>query len=104
MVTRELSKITSEISKHLRNWDQDQSLALEKFAKVKGLLNNIRNKIQSEEKKQINEFLSNLQPIRYFVFQASISEITLDKGWELYTDLNTVVTSLEQLIEDSKWE
>lgn len=103
-VTRELSKITSQISKSLKNWDQDKSLALEKFAKVKGLISNIKKKLPSEEQKQINEFLSKLQPTKYFIFQSSISDINLDMAWNLYTDLNTVVTTLEQLIEDSKWD
>jgi len=74
------------------------------FAKVKALLENIKTKLPIEEQKKINEFLRKLQPRKYMVFKSSISEITEDKGWSLYTDLNTVVTSLQQLVKDSQWD
>jgi hypothetical protein len=103
-ITRELSKTTSDISTSLKVWSKDKNSALEQFAKIKGLLENIKQKLPSEEKKQINGLLNKLQPKRYWLFKSNISELTEDMAWDLYTDLNTVVTSLEQLVKDSKWD
>jgi len=38
------------------------------------------------------------------ILKSSLSELTEDKAWDLYTDLNTVVTRLQQLDQDSKWD
>ncbi|OQW75286.1 MAG: hypothetical protein BVN35_09325 [Proteobacteria bacterium ST_bin11] len=103
-ITKELEKATSEISNKLKTWSTNERPALEMFAKVKALLENIKTKLPIEEQKKINEFLRKLQPRKYMVFKSSISEITEDKGWSLYTDLNTVVTSLQQLVKDSQWD
>lgn len=103
-ITRELSKTTSDISTSLKVWSKDKNSALEQFAKIKGLLENIKQKLPSEEKKQINGLLNKLQPKRYWLFKSNISELTEDMAWDLYTDLNTVVTSLKQLVKDSKWD
>ena len=103
-ITREMSKTTSDISSSLKTWSKDKNSALEQFAKLKGLLENIKPKLPSEEKKQINELLNKLQPKRYWLFKSNLSELTEDMAWDLYTDLNTVVTSLEQLVKDSKWD
>ncbi|MEI8573038.1 hypothetical protein U737_05150 [Methylomonas sp. LW13] len=103
-ITKELEKATSEISNRLKTWSTNERPALEMFAKVKALLENIKTKLPIEEQKKINEFLRKLQPRKYMVFKSSISEITEDKGWSLYTDLNTVVTSLQQLVKDSQWD
>lgn len=103
-ITKEVAKATSDISSRLKDWSKNRQPTLEMFAKVKGLLENIKPKLPTEEQKKINEFLRKLQPRKYMVFKSSISEITEDKAWNLYTDLNAVVTSLQQLVKDSQWD
>ena len=102
-VTRDLRKASTAISNGLNDWNRDKRIVFEQFAKVKGLLENLRNKVPNEEKKRINEFLRTLQPRRYLV-RARISQMTEDSAWDLYTELSTIIERLSQLIEDTRWE
>ena len=103
-VTRELSELTSEISSRLKNWSGDEKPVIESFARIKGLLENLKPKLPTEQQKQVDDFLRKLQPRKYLLLKAGLSELSEDKAWSLYADLNTVVTSLAQLVEDSRWE
>lgn len=38
------------------------------------------------------------------LMKKSLSKIDKDMAWDIYTDLNTVITALQQLIKDSKWD
>ncbi len=66
-ITQEISEITSNISIKLRDWQTDKNPTLEQFAKIKGLLQNIKSKLPTDEKKRINELLKKLQPKQYLV-------------------------------------
>lgn len=103
-ITRELTRNTSSLSNALKDWPIDSTPALEIFAKVKGLLENVRPKIPKEEQKHITALLKKLQPRKNLFFKSKLTELSEDSAWDLYADLNTVVTSLEQLTKDSKWD
>ncbi|MBD9429513.1 hypothetical protein IB257_06165 [Achromobacter sp. ACM03] len=103
-LNKELAKMTSEVSKHLKNWGVDKAPALESFSKVKALLENIEPKLPTEERKKVLIFLSRLEPRKYFFIKANIAQMSEDSVWNLYTDLSGLVTSLEQIIKDSKWD
>tara|TARA_R110001583_G_scaffold195126_1_gene369548 strand:- start:1642 stop:2088 length:447 start_codon:yes stop_codon:yes gene_type:complete len=103
-VTKELVKVTSEIAESLKKWDTDKTPALETFSKVKALLENIRPKLPSDEKRKVENYLNRLQQKKYFIIKISISELNEDSAWELYTELSGLVTSLQQLAKDSKWD
>lgn len=103
-VNKELAKITSQISDHLKKWESDKKPALETFSNVKALLENIRPKLPSEEKRKVEGYLSRLQPKKYLIIRSSISELKEDDAWELYTELSGLITSLQQLAKDSKWD
>jgi len=106
IIAKDLSKITSDIASRLKNWSDSRKSVVEKFATVKGLLENLKAKLPSEEQKPIREFLERLQPKKYLVFKSHLSELSKDKdkAWKLYIDLNTIVIRLEQLVKDSKWD
>jgi hypothetical protein len=76
---------------------------VEQLARVKGLLENLRTKVPTEEKQQIDIFLRSLQPTKHFI-RAPISSITQDQAWDAYTELSTLTVRLQQLIEDTKWD
>ncbi|WP_038912772.1 hypothetical protein [Dickeya zeae] len=103
-VNKELAKVTSEISESLKKWDADKKPALETFSKVKALLENISPKLPSDEKRKVENYLNRLQPKKYFIIKRSISELNEDSAWELYTELSGLITSLQQLAKDSKWD
>jgi len=103
-VNKELAKVTSNVSIQLKNWEVDKTPALEAFSNVKALLENIRLKLPSEEKRKVGDYLNRLQPKKYLSVKRSISELSEDAAWELYTELSGLVTSLQQLVKDSKWD
>jgi len=103
-VNKELAKATSNVSDQLKNWSKDKTPALEAFSNVKALLENIKPKLPSEEKNKVNDYLSRLQPKKYLFVNTSLSELGEDSAWELYTELSGLVTSLQQLAKDSKWD
>ncbi len=103
-INKELAKYTSEVSENLKKWEVDKNPALEKFSTIRALLENLRTKLPPEERKKVESYLSRLKPRRYLFLKGSISDLSEDSAWELYTDLNGLVTSLQQLAKDSKWD
>lgn len=103
-INKELSKATSKVSNHLKNWDADKTPALEALSNVKALLENIKPKLPAEEKRKVGAYLDRLQPKKYLVIKTSVSELNEEAAWELYTELSGLVTSLQQLAKDSKWD
>lgn len=103
-INKELAKVTSNVSEQLKNWDAEKTPALEAFSNVKALLENIKPKLPSEEKRKVGDYLNRLQPKKYLFIKTSISELSEDAAWELYTELSGLVTSLQQLAKDSKWD
>lgn len=103
-LNKDLIKVTSEVAETLKKWNADKTPALETFSKVKALLENIRLKVPSEEKRKVDNYLNRLQPKKFFIMKSSISELNEDSAWELYTELSGLVTSLQQLAKDSKWD
>lgn len=103
-LNRELAKMTSEVSKNLKNWGVDKTPALESFSKVKALLENIEPKLPTEERKKVLLWLSRLEPRKYLFIKANIAQMSENSVWNLYADLSGLVTSLEQTIKDSKWD
>lgn len=95
-LNNDLAKMTSEVSKHLKNWHADKAPALESFSKVKALLENIKSKLPTEERKKVLSLLSKIE-------RADISIMSENSVWYLYADLSGLVTSMEQIIKDSKW-
>lgn len=103
-LNKELARATSQVSQHLKSWDEDKKPALESLSNVKALLENMKPKLPSDERKKVVAYLSRLQPTKYFVLKTRITELSEDSAWELYTELSGLVTSLEQLAKDSKWD
>lgn len=103
-INKELNKVTSNVSSHLKNWDADKTPALEAFSNVKALLENIKPKLPTEEKRKVGAYLDRLQPKKYLIIKTSISELNEEAAWELYTELSGLVISLQQLAKDSKWD
>jgi len=103
-VCRELAKTTSQVASHLKKWETDKMLAIESLFRVKALLENIFSRLPSDEKRKVAAYLSNSKPKKWLFLNSSLAAITEDRAWELYTELTGVVTSLQQLVKDSKWD
>jgi hypothetical protein len=103
-INKELLKVFSKVSGQLNNWGTDRNPALEAFSNVKALLENIKPKLPSKERKKVGDYLNQLQPKKYLFIRSSISELDKDAAWELYTELSGLMTTLQQLAKDSKWD
>ena len=103
-INKELLKVASKVSGQLKNWGTDRIPALEAFSNVKALLENIKPKLPSKERKEVGDYLKQLQPKKYLFIRSSISELDEDTAWELYAELSGLVTTLQQLANDSKWD
>ena len=101
---RELTRISSQISNQLKNWSADKAPALESFSKVKAILESTQPKLPSDKKNKVQNVLNKLSPKKYYIFKISLSDLTEQLAWEIYTDLSGVVVHLEQLSKDSKWD
>lgn len=103
-ITKELSKTSSLLSSHLKKWDQEKILAIEQFAIIKGLLENLLSKLPDEEKRIVKNYTKKLVVSKSFWRRADLSGITENGAWDLYAEFSTVVTRLEQLNKDIKWD
>lgn len=103
-INKELAKSASQLSERLKKWSDDKTPCLETFSRVKALLENIKPKLPPEEKKKVDDYLIRLHPKKYWFIKDSMSELTDDEAWERYTDLGGLVTALQQLAKDSKWD
>lgn len=103
-VNRDLAKSTSQLSDRLKEWDDDKTPSIEIFSRVRALLENIKAKLPPEEKKKVNDYLLKLHPKKYYFINGSLSELTEDEAWDRYTELSWLVTTLQQLAKDSKWD
>lgn len=100
-VTTELEETSAKISNGLKNWKSDERVVKEQFAITIGLLENILTKLPSTEKKKTLDLIKKLRLKKFFFISKQLNE---DIGWNLYTDLSTVITMLNQLKKDSQWE
>lgn len=103
-INKKLAKETTNICDQLKNWGDDKTPALEAFSNVKALLENIKPKLPSKEKNKVKDYLNLLQPKKYYFINTSLSELDENSAWELYTELSGLVTSLQQLAKDFKWD
>jgi hypothetical protein len=103
-INKELLKVASKVSGQLNNWSTDKRPALVTFSNIKALLKNIKPKLPSKERKEVGDYLKQLQPKKYLFIRSSISELDEDTAWELYAELSGLVTTLRQLANDSKWD
>ena len=59
-IAKDLSKASSLLSSHLKKWDQEKNLAVEQFALIKGLLENLFPKLPDEEKRMVKNYTKKL--------------------------------------------
>jgi len=103
-VIKELSKANNKISKHLGNWSTEEREGIKQFTIAKELLESLQQKLPDIEKKKVTIYTQTLEIRRYFFLKSTISEATEDEAWKLYTGLSGIITSLNQLQKDSRWD
>lgn len=102
-LNKDLAKVTSEISVHIKSWESNKEPALEKFSHAKALLENIKKKLPEDERRMVEKYLIQLQPKRLLVKKREISELNREEAFKLYSELNGLVASLRELAKDNAW-
>ena len=102
-LNKDLAKAASEISVHIKTWESDKEPALEKFLHAKALLDNIKKKLPDDECKMVEKYLNRLQPKRLPFKKREISDLNREEAFQLYSELNGLVTSLRELAKDNTW-
>lgn len=103
-LNNDLRSATSELFNNLKKWQVDNKLAINSLSKIKGLLVSIKRKLPKRDRKKITSFLSSVHPKQGYFKKGTLSSLTEDEVWDRYTTLNELVTTLEQLYKDTKWD
>lgn len=103
-IMKELTQANNNLSKNLKNWNESKRNGLEQLSIAKGLLENLEGKLPDKERKKVRIFCKKLELKKMFIFTVPIANIEADQAWELYTQLTGLITSLEQLSKDSRWD
>lgn len=102
-LNKDLAKAASEISVHIKTWESNKEPALEKFSHAKALLENIRKKLPENERRIVERYLTRFRPKRFLFKKREISDLNRDEAFQLYSELNGLVTSLRELAKDNAW-
>lgn len=103
-IMKELTEANNGLSKHLKNWNDGKRFGIEQLSIAKGLLENLEEKLPDKERKKVRIFCRKLETKKFLFFTIPITNVDEDQAWELYTQLTGLITSLEQLSKDSKWD
>ena len=103
-VIKELTTANNKIAKILKNWDLEEKEGIRQFIIAKELLENLKPKLPDTEKKKILLYVQKLEERKWLLFTSTITQATIDKAWELYSELSASITALKQLQKDSKWD
>jgi len=103
-VIKELTSVHKDLYNNLKDWENESLHGIEKLKISISLLENLKTKLPVTEKKLINQYLKKVKPTKYMFFIDNISNLESEAAWDLYSDLSGLITSLNQLKEDSRWD
>jgi hypothetical protein len=103
-VIKELVEANKKLSKHLKNWDEEVREGVHQLLIAKELIDSLKPKLPDSERKKCSAYVQKLQTRTFFIFKSEISVVSTEKAWELYSGLSGLITMLEQLQKDSKWD
>ena len=103
-ITKELNVKSKNISKGLKSWDTEKNTVNEQYSVVRGLLENISKKLPEDEKLQVEIYINSLKTRKYLFLMENLVIEDEDQAWKLYAELSRIITRLEQLQKDSKWD
>ncbi|WP_288366552.1 hypothetical protein [uncultured Acinetobacter sp.] len=103
-VIKELKNSSSLLSTHLKNWGQEEKKAIHQLHISKALIESLMPKLPDFAQKKCKIFVKSITPFALFTCFFKSSKIDEDQAWNLYSLLSEVVTMLQQLQKDSKWD
>lgn len=93
-IVGDLDRISGELVSNLKSYKEESRAAQEKIHQARALLESIKPKIPEKDRAKIDEFISN----------SVSSDLDEDSAWNLYSQLSGVVTYLQQLAKDTRWD
>lgn len=102
-LNKDLAKAASKISVHIKTWESNNEPVLEEFLHAKALLENIKKKLPDDERKMVERYLKRLQAKGFLSRKREISDLNREEAFQLYSELNGLVTSLCELAKDNTW-
>lgn len=109
-VNTDLNKKSKIIFSSLKAWDLGENIDVEKntvneqYAITRGLLENISTKLPEEERSEVLKFINSLRKRRYLFWWGTLIIADKEEGWKLYTELSRIITRLDQLQKDFRWD
>lgn len=102
-VVNELNEASSKLSKCLKSWNTENRSGMEQISIIKGLLENLQPKLPEAEKKKVVIFVRSLKTREWFFIESTITNASEDEAWKIYTEFVSLLTILDQLQKDSRW-
>ncbi|MBG9992316.1 hypothetical protein [Pseudoalteromonas sp. NZS37] len=103
-VIKELATANNKISKSLKDWGKEEKEGIHQFTIAYELLDNLISKLPNNEKQKALTYLSKLKVKKLIFFSSVLTTAETNKAWELYNGLSGIITALQQLQKDSKWD
>ncbi|WP_417776701.1 hypothetical protein [Stutzerimonas xanthomarina] len=103
-VVEELKKINKDLSKILKNWNEDSREGVRQLRLSKEVVESLKPKLPDYQKKKCSNYIQMLSTRKLFFFRTDFLSISDERAWQLYEELSGLITSLEQLQKDLKWE
>lgn len=106
-VIKELECIATNLSKTIPEWATNKQDTLTEISRCMSILKNIEPKLTASIKKDVATILEEFQrkkSITNFWTKKSISELSIDEIWHLYSQLQFVLEGLKQKKHDMRWE
>lgn len=104
-IIKELSKTGSELNKCLNQWPGQRNEAKSQLKIAASLLKSTKKMLPKEERQEIKKMLSKFEAATNSSGDTRISEEDcFDLYADLYSDIRSIVTTMEQLSKNIKWE
>ncbi|MNH09170.1 hypothetical protein D3C79_686150 [compost metagenome] len=100
----ELTKVSRVIIECIQDLPKSEKEFIRQIIIAKELVDNLSKKLPDIERKKATSFLKITNKKKYFIFTSVIKNADNDKAWELYTSITGLITALEQLKKDSRWD
>lgn len=93
----DLNEIAKDLFQHMKKFSDERWSVQEKIQNARGLLEGVLPKMENGHKEKISDFISTASSLNE-------TELSEDSCWQAYTQLSSLVSYLQQLEKDTKWE
>lgn len=99
---KELSKAGSALSSHLSEWDSQRNEARGQIKIAATLIKSALPMLPKSEKIELTRIQKKLVEAAQHFSEERRSSV--EAGWDLYSDIQSCITSLNQVTKNMKWE